>query len=383
MTHIFIVDETTFNVHLKYQFAGTGYTDGDGNPKTIDLNSSSNGSDSTEKTLVGMIADISRIRTGDHVLFHVTGSKRIFGIFEIVGTPFHNLLIDDYKGDKLEKYLSFRIQIKPYKVYLKGISETQALNDISNIKHPYEMFWSLIYRKLTGNRGCSYLTDPEANRMESLLNVINLNKFYNKGNFQYNSNTKEIELSQEKFTYSGNTSIPLTIDTRLFAINKCAFEGHLQAYITQNFDKGDLKNLLLPNNSLKTWIANEVYCSVGEQRIDVLIINVTQNEVIIRIIELKDESPKAVIITEQIPWYINWIDQYIAPNYSHLKKKIKIIPTIIAVPYKRNCPNKSLFEFIYNETNKIEFTKLKNSVKCKTELIYIIKDEGSINFQKV
>lgn len=379
MTHIFIVDEKTFDVHLKYLFAGTGYTHNETGPQTLDLASKLDKADSTEKTLVGMIADISRIREGDHVLFHVTGCKKIFGIFEIVGSPFFNKLEINYKGPELGKYLSFRIKIKPYKVYQKGITETFALNDISEIEHPYEMFWSLIYRKLTGNRGCCYLTDPESERMEALLNSINNNLYFSKGNFEYNAVDQEINISKVNCPYAGDVSLSLRIDNRLFSIKSGAFEGHLQAFITQNFDKPLLKKLLLPESYLKYWIGNEVYCSVGEQRIDILLVAECASEIIIRIIELKDEPPKVEILEVQIPWYIKWVDQYFAPNYLKKNKTIKIIPTIIATKAKRECDSKRKF---YLRLNQDEVCSLNNSLKCKTELIYFKKTDNSIVFEK-
>ena len=66
-THVFIVDSTTFKIHLEYLFAGTGAKD-----YQVDFNNSSTTCllPVQEKILVEMIADGSRIRKGDtnHIL---------------------------------------------------------------------------------------------------------------------------------------------------------------------------------------------------------------------------------------------------------------------------------------------------------------------------
>ena len=63
MTHIFIVDEHTFKIHLQYMFAGTGrkalIPNFIGRVKTVTT------ADSEEKTFVSMISDISKVRKDD------------------------------------------------------------------------------------------------------------------------------------------------------------------------------------------------------------------------------------------------------------------------------------------------------------------------------
>ena len=59
--------------------------------------------------------------------------------------------------------------LKPYKVYPKGVSEWEALDEIKNITSPYQMLWSLIYRKLKGNRGNTMITLYESERLISLI----------------------------------------------------------------------------------------------------------------------------------------------------------------------------------------------------------------------
>ncbi len=154
---------------------------------------------------------------------------------------------------------------------------------------------------------------------------------------------------------------------------------HVQAYITQNFDKDpQLKSKLLPTNFTKKWIGNEVICSVGERRMDILIIAETNTEIQIRVVELKDEEPLASLIVGQIPWYIKWVDQYVAPNLLTLNKPIKIIPTIFAYPYTQNTQEKQDFD-----TEKINFNNnianmCKNAIVTNLDCIYYDRTQNPI-----
>ena len=118
--------------------------------------------------------------------------------------------------------------------------------------------------------------------------------------------------------YKGTkTSIDIKDRMLVLSSRKKAYETHLQAYILQNYDTNPQLITLFRNKPL--WVGNEVSCGVGMQSIDILLISKSDNNVIIKIIELKDEKPKASIIKDQIPWYIEWVDQYMAPNYKNVK----------------------------------------------------------------
>lgn len=59
------------------------------------------------------------------------------------------------------KGLSYRIEIEADTVYSYGITEHEYLDDLTGKEAPYELCWSLIYRKLKGNRGCTMITPYE------------------------------------------------------------------------------------------------------------------------------------------------------------------------------------------------------------------------------
>lgn len=373
MTHVFVVNETTFDIHLKYMFAGTGFSTFQPSLYSTAANKYAN-----ENTFTGMIADISKVRTGDKVLFYVTGIKKFFGIFEIDGKPFFESQNTNYLGGQLKKYLPFRVKIKPHKVYANGILEQIALDDISTINAPYEMCWSMIYRKLTGMRGCSFVTDYEMNRFESLLDAENSSTSLPGNNFCFDSTNGVITTSLTHTVYQGITNNTLSINNRLHNV-KNSHEGHVQAYVLQNFDtNAQLISKLLPLNIVNLWIGNEVVCSVGEKRIDILMIVESQNEIQIRVIELKDECPLASLITDQIPWYIKWVDQYIAPNLTAHNKPINIIPTIFAYPYQRNTKNKRAFDSAVIHFNSQTTNMCNNSSVHNLDCIYYDRTQNPI-----
>lgn len=158
-------------------------------------------------------------------------------------------------------------------------------------------------------------------------------------------------------------------------------EAHLQAYITQNHDKSPLRELLYPDNFRKIWIGNEVVCSVGEQRIDILSIVETKKEYYIRITELKDETPNKDIVEIQIQWYIRWVAQYLAPLMND--KKVVIIPTIIAKKHKRDTNKKVEFVSACNSFKNTKIGQLYNITINPIEYIAFERSEDDITFEKV
>ncbi|MCH5327301.1 MAG: hypothetical protein J1E29_08895, partial [Duncaniella sp.] len=73
-THVFVVTEQSFKVHLEYQFVGTGSRNED-----VDFNglTTSLKHHATENGLVGMMADFSRVRRDDYVIFYVQASPNM------------------------------------------------------------------------------------------------------------------------------------------------------------------------------------------------------------------------------------------------------------------------------------------------------------------
>jgi hypothetical protein len=325
-THVFIVDSTTFKIHLEYLFAGTGAKD-----NHIDFNNAPNTSlhQTKENMLVGMMADGSRIRRGDQIIFYLQQdfSRKIFegkffGIFTAKDdwSFLDNNDHSQYLGNELGKSLTFRTLLEPFKVYSEGVTEWEALDEIKNIQSPNQMLWSLIYRKLKGNRGNTMITIYESERLCQLIRDKNLRQEININDHKlsFDEGSQKIILTAEKInTYNGRKE-EIKLLPRLVAkyqANK-SFETHLQAYIVRNIGKGinlSLDNCALGQNLQFEWLGNEVSCGVGMQRIDVMISSNLEGQRMLLPIELKAVEAD-VINARQIQRYIDWIEQYYTPN---------------------------------------------------------------------
>jgi hypothetical protein len=321
-THVFIVDTTTFKYHLEYLFAGTGAKD-----NIIDFNNNPDTSlnHTTENNLVGMIADSQRVRKGDFVIFYLQQNYSVkvwegkfYGIFKVKEdlSFLDNNDSNQFLKQELIKSLTFRTLLEPFEVYSKGVTEWEALDEIKYIQSPNQMLWSLIYRKLKGNRGNTMITIYESERLFKLLRDKNNRQILSGQKFTFNVQTQEINQYNTTHNYTGRKE-KINILPRLikkYKDNK-AFETHLQAYIVQNI--GRKTNISLDHSLLNgwtiEWLGNEVSCGVGMQRIDVMLSLVNGNIKIVLPIELKsvEASTENVI---QIQRYVDWLEQYYIPN---------------------------------------------------------------------
>lgn len=374
-THVFIVNEQTFKYHLEYMFAGTGAKD---KPSTFLYNPNINFNANSERNLVGMIADISRIQVGDYIIFYLQASKgkqgQFFGVFRAKSKAFfdendhNNFLINE-----LGKGLSYRVIIEPseFGVFSKGVTEHEYLDSLKEKSHPYELCWSLIYRKLKGNRGCTMITELEFKDLLSKLKYINNDSTLSCINYTYDPCLGEISKSEFQHIYTGR-KLSISIKDRLIYKHKVkkAFETHLQAYILQNIRS--LNILDYPEDDF--WIGNEVSCGVGMQRIDLLIMQRETSKVTFKVIELKDEQPTKNIVDSQLDWYIKWLFDYIIPNYK--SNIVEVKPCIIAA--KTEC--KELINYIHK---KSFYNQYPNSSINNTEYFSFDFDENDIHFEKI
>lgn len=350
-THVFIVDDNTFRIHLEYMFAGTGAKE-----KAIDFNNTPNSKlhHSTEAGLVAMMADGCRVRKDDLIVFYVQASinheGKFYGIFQAVDDC---IFIDNYDStqfllNKLNKSLTFRLKIRPYEVYSKGVTEWSALDEIKYIQSPCQMLWSLIYRKLKGNRGNTMITIYEAERLFDLIRKENNHTplICNRLGLTYKN---ELIITKDSINnYTGREDV-INILPRLIAKynSNQAHEAHLQMYITQNIGIGtnnSLDNALDISNKNIEWIGNEVSCGVGMQRIDVMIsIKDTETKRILMPIELKSVAA-STDNTRQLTRYIDWIEQYYIPN------RISIIQPVLIC--KKEAPLSAIVKQSFDDFNK-------------------------------
>jgi len=380
-THVFIVDTNTFKYHLEYLFAGTGAKD-----SYIDFNNNQSTSlnHTTENNLVGMIADSQRIRKGDFVIFYLQQNYsikvwegRFFGIFKAKEdlSFLDNNDSEQFLKDELIKSLTFRTQLEPFEVYSNGVSEWEALDEIKHIQSPNQMLWSLIYRKLKGNRGNTMITIYESERLFKLLRDKNIRQTLSGQNFTFDVQTQKIKQESTAHNYIGRKE-KIDILPRLikkYRDNK-AFESHLQAYIVQNIGRGsktDLDKCLLNGLSFE-WLGNEVSCGVGMQRIDVMLSLIKGDIRIVVPIELKavEASPDTTIQTQR---YVDWLEQYYIPN-----RISDIQPALIT----KKIYDKTSVNFNRLKENFKQFNKKNNSCLKLKYIEYELKDNNLL-FQEI
>ncbi|MBE6297746.1 MAG: EVE domain-containing protein [Bacteroidales bacterium] len=327
-THVFIVNEKSFKAHLEYLFVGTGSKDTD-----IDFNGLKHSQlhHQTENGLTAMMADFSRVRKDDFVIFYVQATKnkegKFYGIYQINSEPFHEPN-GTYLKLETGKPLTFRALIKPFKVFAKGVSEWEALDEIKGIHSPNQMLWSLIYRKLKGNRGNTMITIYEANRLFHLIESKNNYTSIDSTNFSYN-NVEQVKKQQSSVIYNGNTNRAFDILPRLIQkkLTKKAYEAHLQMYITQQLGRNaSLDSALKINKDKLEWIGNEVSCGVGMQRIDIML-SQNKDSITKEIIPIELKAvPASEDNIRQISRYIDWIEQYYIPNMPSIIRPVLICP---------------------------------------------------------
>lgn len=371
-THVFIVDTNTFKYHLEYMFAGTGA----GN-NIIDFNNVSHTAlhSKTESNLVGMIADLNRIRVGDNVLFYLQqnfsqGIKegKFYGIFKVKNRIgfLDNNDANQFLKIQLQKSLTFRILIEPSNVYTDGVTEWEALDEISNLQSPNQMLWSLIYRKLKGNRGNTMITIYEFDGIKQLIRNKNQRITLQGNDFTFNTQTQQIEVAQQTNQYLGRQTniniLPRLVDKYSRGLQ---FETHLQAYILQN-----LENINIFQDENIEWIGNEVSCGVGMQRIDIMLSILRDGNKVCMPIELK--STEAYLeITKQVQRYIDWLKQYYLPN-----RPSDLEPMIIS----RQIQNKSQQNYL-DLVQEFNTFNTQNNLRLRYIEFNVINQ--NINFQEV
>jgi len=384
-THVFIVDSTTFKLHLEYLFAGTGAKD-----NKIDFNNNSNTSlhAMTENMLIGMIADGSRIRRGDQIIFYLQQefSKKIFegkffGIFKAKNdwSFLDNNDRQQYLKNELKKSLTFRTLIEPFKTYAEGVTEWEALDEIKNMTSPNQMLWSLIYRKLKGNRGNTMITIYEAERLTQLIrNKNNRTELSCQGKvLSFDAVEQKIVcLNERQRTYTGRQE-EINLLPRLIAKYQAgnSFESHLQAYITRNLGRGANTSLdeVILNGAQIEWFGNEVSCGVGMQRIDIMPSVVQSEQRILIPVELKAvEADEKNII--QIQRYVDWIEQYYIPN-----RQSDIQPVLVAKKIANKQSN--AYQLLIDSFNR--FNQANNNRCARLKFIEFDLDNDDLSFEIV
>jgi len=290
--HVFVVNERTFPYHLKYLFAGTtAGKDKTGEDKDKDLS---------------LLADICRVRKGDKVVFYLE-KVGFFGIFEVDSDyPIYEPPTG-YLQEELGVPLIYRVRVRPTQVFAQPISEWEAIDKLPEKSR--EIRWSLLYRKLTGKRGCSYLFPNESASLIELIRERNNNETINAESqecYTYDSTKRLITVESGQYQYEGSSDSPFDHIT----LGKS--EVGLQAWICWNLGRKQILDQIVPSESL-LWFANEVYAGSGMQKMDILAILANNDTREFRVLELKNKLVKesdAQILRDQTQRYVWWIDSY-------------------------------------------------------------------------
>jgi len=236
--HVFVVDQRTFPYHLRYLFAGT--TPGD--PQKAHH--------------IGLLADISRVRSGDPVIFYMVGYG-FYGIFCIATDAIYwEHPTTGWLQPEIGKPLIYRVRILPLRVYPKGVSEWEAIDKLP--EKARDIRWSLIYRKLKGERGCSYIFQHEYVSLKNLLDAANEGNYlsdYDANAYHFYWQNGEIVLREGATPeYQGSKDPPRDVTDKASKI-----EAYLQAWVTQNIGRHQQVNKFCGHPDKIEWFANEVY----------------------------------------------------------------------------------------------------------------------------
>ena len=101
------------------------------------------------------------------------------------------------------------------------------------------------------------------------------------------------------------------------------------------------------------------------------------DDVYIKVLELKCVAPYIDILDKQLPWYISWVADYVAPNYTALGKTVHIIPCVIA-------ESSTYADFINNcGTFHKRYAGRNNISVERAEYIGFKVSKNDIEFQKI
>jgi len=230
-----------------------------------------------------------------------------------MGRPFKDDGTPTYLDHELGKKLIYRVMIIPHKAYPRCVSEWEALDKLP--QYAADVIWSLIYRKLKGNRGCTPITHDEFRRLTQLLESAQDEdcSLVPGGSLTYSPSERRMANASSMFTYDGVRSETEDVLGEMMYLDEAgyAYEVHLQAFLMQNIGRLSSLQELAGGAGRLVWIANEVSCGVGMQKIDVFtIVEDAARRRLHNLIELKC-VPVSPGIASQLERYTLWARSFI------------------------------------------------------------------------
>lgn len=253
---------------------------------------------------------------------------------------------------------------------------------------------------MKGKRGCTPLLPWEAQNLMNMLRNKNVGKPISKarftGGFDWDLRERKIEttLSRQEYPSTRNYNLdPLeaifyvqnnqkSFESRLkesqgFEISgqylrrNRSYESYLQLYFTENIGINATLNPIVGDNVI--WFGNEVACSVGMRKMDILTICQEGERSQFRLIELKDEPVEPQVL-EQMEYYVNWASQN---SGRHLEGAFdwNLQPIIVAPPHKPR-----------NWQSVVNAFRTYNRKRISLPILYFeftINSEQAIAFQRI
>jgi hypothetical protein len=213
--------------------------------------------------------------------------------------------------------LIYRVGVVADHTYPLPVSEWDALD--RHLREPDRCLWSLVYRKLKGERGCTMIFPWEDDFLLTLIRQKNEQMGRQplqpgrEQHLTWNPRSSEIQIREGSFpdyapVANEHMSVPEDPAEKLrLAVGS---ESHLQAFLTRNYGNfAESETIFGPTESL-VWVGNEVACGVGMQKIDLFTINGGEDHVEYRVIELKIDLPNPTTVF-QLAKYIEWTQRFI------------------------------------------------------------------------
>lgn len=265
-----------------------------------------------------------------------------YGIFEVIDEPYimeyttsfqpeKNVYgLEPYHNNVVNNYLWMRIKVRPKIIFPNPISEFTYLDDFTD----EVMSWTILYRKLFGKRSCTSIPPIEEQKLIRLLE--NANAQYQDTN-KYNdldlNLTREYVIGERKFRFKPDWNNDIRgggIKLSHFVVSQIPSyitilptEGLLESAILYElsnpsqrvFLDSDSKDILFkaichPQERV-VWIGNQVVCSAGGSRSDVVTFQALSGQAddtqtsSINVIELKNQSLEPGDL-QQVGKYARW-----------------------------------------------------------------------------
>lgn len=329
--HLFIVNERTLPVHLEYGFVGTGRREGKGDCSWDHVTIGSSG----DRVQAGLYADICRVHRGDEILFYLEKPRndlgreggRFFGVFEAIDDAPLYERAGAYLHDELGMPLIYRLRIRPMTVFRTGLTEWQAMDEMTDFRTVHDIPWTIIYRKMEGGRSCTPLLPHEAAGVRRMLDLRNAGQHLPPTGVGFDPQQVCLAAGASQTPYRGPAAPAVGIQEylrHLMTNTDRQWEVFLQAYLLQSIKRDpNLTRELFPEVDV-TWIGNEVYAGAGMQSIDILVFPRSSQNTFIHLIELKSGSVTPDTAA-QLNRYIKWLRSHIPDASVH-----QIIPTVVA-----------------------------------------------------